>query len=105
MAKGILLPAVWVIGALFGVQAQATSSRVVGVIHTIDVRGRIVSLRGGMQFTAARGVKLSTRQPGEEVTILYTPGEDGLVALEVRPAPVAQRTFITAEERQLRESQ
>ncbi len=104
MAKGILLPAVWVLGALFGSQAQATSLTIVGVIHSIDVRGRIVSLRGGMRFTAARGVKLSSRQPGEEVTVVYRAADNGLVALEVRPAPVAQHSFITVEEQQLRET-
>jgi hypothetical protein len=94
MAKGILLPAFWVVGALFGSQAMGMSSSIVGVINTVDVRGRTISLRGGMTFKVAPGVKLSTRREGEEVTVVYQVASNGLVAHEVRPAPIAQKTLL-----------
>lgn len=98
MAKGILLPAVWVLGALLGPQAAATSSKVVGIVDAVDVRARVITLRGGMQFTASSGVKLSTRQPGEEVVVIYQAASNGLIAIEVRPVPVLQQSFMMPDE-------
>lgn len=100
MARGIALPAAWMIASLIGATAVAMSATIVGVIESIDIRGRIIVLRGGMAFNAGPGVKLSTRRIGEEVFVAYEATRLGLVALEIRPVPIALQTLTVQTEQQ-----
>lgn len=92
MARGATLPTAWMISVLIAAAAMAMSATIVGVIESIDIRGRFVVLRGGAAFSAGPGVKLSTRRIGEEVLVAYEATHVGLVALEIRPMPIALQT-------------